>query len=122
MMMHSVGKTVEIRQGDDETNAPSPARAPQDKKKNQKTSRDYTHHTVNRMMHRRETTYFHAKSSLIAATLRFNTQLIRKNTKSAPFIPRLQLLENLYCSKMRITVFTVINSTVSLLRHHVLRF
>jgi hypothetical protein len=71
------------------------------------------------MMHRRETTYFYAKSSLIAATLRFNTQLIRKNTKSAPFIPRLQLLENLYCSKMRITV---INSTVSLLRHHVLRF
>jgi hypothetical protein len=33
MMMHSVGKTVEIRQGDDETNAPSPARAPEDKKK-----------------------------------------------------------------------------------------
>jgi hypothetical protein len=36
MMMHSVGKTVEIRQGDDETNAPSPARAPEDKKKKSK--------------------------------------------------------------------------------------
>jgi hypothetical protein len=45
MMMHSVGKTVEIRQGDDETNAPSPARAPQDKKKSKDFKRLHSSHS-----------------------------------------------------------------------------